>query len=76
MCFGVTAITLNRALEDARIKSNPNDQSEKGCLRTLIYMIRYAFAHNMIEPRWKVKRKYMKKIELNLNLIFCLQRHK
>lgn len=72
MCFGVTAITLDTALADAGIDRNPDDLSEKGCLRTIIYMVRCAFAHNMMEPKWEVRGNYNKSIELNLNNIRLL----
>jgi len=67
VCFGVSAITLDRSLADAGIDRKPDDLSENGSLRTLIYMIRCAFAHNMIEPKWDVHIKYKKSIKLNLN---------
>lgn len=52
--LGATAITLDDSLDEAGIKHDASDSSPRGQLRKLVYMIRCAFAHDMLTPRWCV----------------------
>lgn len=66
VCFGVSAITLDSAYETAGIRPNPDSSDLRGQLRTLIYMVRCAFAHNFADPLWEVRGKFVKIVELVL----------
>ena len=62
--LGFTSIVLNDALQNIGIKCNPSDDSPNGMLRTLVYMIRCAYAHNMMYPKWEIKPKYAYSLEI------------
>ncbi len=66
ICFGVSAIVLDAAFEAAKIKPNPNSRDPKDELRTLVYMVRCAFAHNLAKPCWEARRNFARNIQLNL----------
>lgn len=66
IALGFSAITLESALQDAGLHNNPSDVSPRGQLRTLVYMIRNAFAHDMMIPRWDVKPKYQRVLNVTL----------
>ncbi len=56
--FGFTSIVLDDALQSIGIKCDPSDHTPNGMLRTLVYMIRCAYAHNMMYPKWEVRGNY------------------
>ena len=64
--LGFTAITLDTCFESIGIKSNPKDITPNGQIRSLVYMIRCAFAHDMMHPRWCVKSNYKRKFEISI----------
>ena len=66
ICFGVSAIVLDAAFEAAKIKCNPNSRDSKDELRTLVYMVRCAFAHNPAKPCWEARGNFARNIQLNL----------
>lgn len=63
--LGVCAIALESALQDYGIMNDPRDMSEKGALRSFIYQIRNAFAHDAMLPRWSVKGTYQRVFDLH-----------
>jgi len=65
--LGFSAISLEAALVDAGIRNDPADTSPRGDLRTLIYQIRCAFAHDMMYPKWRVDGRYRRQLNANLN---------
>ena len=73
--LGFTAILLNSCFEEAGTNHDPKDNLFKAEIRSLIYMIRCAFAHDMMSPKWEVRGKYNRilniqfedyKLEINL----------
>lgn len=64
---GACAIVLDRCLTDVGLHSNPSDKSPKGMLRKLVYMIRCAYAHDIMYPKWKVKGLYRQPVEVRLS---------
>ena len=64
--LGATAIILDESLTSAGFKNSCGDTSEQDQLRTLIYMIRCAYAHNMIEPRWEVRGKCLQTLKYRI----------
>jgi hypothetical protein len=65
--IGFFFIALDNSLNDAKISNDPDDVSHDGTLRTLIYMIRSAFAHDMMSPRWEVRGKYRRVLALRMS---------
>lgn len=53
MAFGTSAMVLNAAFDLAGFKNNPRSRDPHDELRTLVYMVRCAFAHNPALPLWK-----------------------
>ena len=66
LSVGFTAIVLNTSLQSVGIKPDPNNRSSEGMLRNLIYMIRCAYAHDMMHPKWKVGSNYPQLLEIQL----------
>lgn len=66
MALGTTAIIIDTVLDHSLGFKDPNDTSETGSTRAIIYMIRCAFAHNMAFPVWSCKTKYQRKYTINL----------
>ncbi len=64
--LGFTSIVLNDALESKRGKCNRSDNSPNGKLQRLVYMIRCAYAHNMMYPKWEIKSTYISPIRIRL----------
>lgn len=64
--LGFTSIILDSSLEKIGIKKYPDNQINDGKIRTLIYMIRCAFAHDMMHPKWEVRGKFAQPLEIQL----------
>jgi len=64
--FGVSAIVLDAAFEAAGISRKPESNAPADLLRTLVFMIRCAFAHNPAMPCWKVQGPYLRTLTLLL----------
>lgn len=67
VCFGVSAIVLDALFEKAEIKPNPDSPKPIDKLRTLVYMVRCAFAHNFAKPCWKAQGSFKREIHLDLD---------
>lgn len=67
IAFGVTAIVLDAALDVAGIQRNPSSNLEADVLRSLVYMVRCAFAHNSAMPSWEVRGAYLRPMSLIVN---------
>jgi hypothetical protein len=65
IAFGAAAITLDRARHEAGHNLPDPIQSEKDQCIALIYQIRCAFAHDIAEPRWKIKDRYRRAYEFD-----------
>jgi hypothetical protein len=57
--IAISAIATDAALESLGPR-DPNDTSELGSARNIIYMIRNAFAHNPFSPKWVCDSRYQK----------------
>jgi len=67
IALGFSAIALESGLQDAGLNNNPTDMSPQGQLRTLVYMIRNAFAHDMMIPCWRVNDRYKRTLDIQLS---------
>ena len=59
--FAISAQGVDHALDDAfgpKPKGAPAKMCDLDATRTVVYMIRCAFAHNPFNPQWKVKAAY------------------
>ena len=65
--LGLSAIALDTVCSEAGIANNPDDLSSKGQLRSFVYMLRCAFAHDLMLPKWEARGKYARVYELELN---------
>lgn len=74
IAFGAAAITLNRTREELNIGlPDPIDDERDQCV-ALIYQIRNAFAHDIVEPTWKIRERYRRVYEFDgvrVNLTDC-----
>src|SRR3989339_823373 len=61
-----TAIVIDTSLQSVGKKHDLKNQSSEGMLRNLIYMIRCAYAHDMMHPKWKVGSNYPQLLEIQL----------
>jgi len=66
IAVGFTSIVLDTSLRSIGKKPDPNDRSSDGMLRSLIYMIRCAYAHDMMYPKWAVRGNYAQTLEIQL----------
>ena len=64
--FGISAIVLDAAFEAAGNKPRPESNVADDLLRTVVYMVRCAFAHNPALPCWEVRGSYQRKLDLIL----------
>ena len=64
--LGLSAVALDTALSDGGIRNDPTDLSERGQLRSFIYMVRCAFAHDLMHPKWEARGQYARTYQLNL----------
>ena len=63
--FGISAIVLNDAFVQAKIDNKPDSNLEDDQIRTFVYMVRCAFAHNFAKPTWQIKKCNQKRYILN-----------
>ncbi len=66
LAFGGSALTLDKAWEIAGICPDPQSADESVKLRTLVHMVRCAYAHGVADPKWEVKGKYHQVLEVDL----------
>ena len=59
-----SAVAMEVALQGAGIPNDPNDRSDRGQVRSLVYMIRSAFAHDLQVPIWNVRGPYAQQMHL------------
>ena len=55
--FGVSAIVLDAAFDVAGLKNQPASRLDADELRTLVRMVRCAFAHNPALPVWEARAR-------------------
>jgi hypothetical protein len=67
ICFGVSAMVLDAAFDVVGLRPQPQSHAPADELRTLVYMIRCAFAHNPAFPRWEVRKYYARRFSLYLD---------
>jgi hypothetical protein len=66
LAFGASALALDKAFETAQIPPDPESDTNVARIRTLIYMVRCAYAHGIAEPRWEVHGKYRRAMSVEL----------
>lgn len=66
LTLGFTTIVLDRALEDAGFERDDSSPAPYRDLRDLVYMIRCAFAHDMMRPRWEARGRFARQFCVHL----------
>ena len=66
IALGFTATAMDRALAQAGVPLNPEDRSNRGQIRTLVYMLRCAYAHDMIHPVWECRGLYRQQLQVRV----------
>jgi hypothetical protein len=66
MAFGTSVLVLDQAFEAFGIIPDPQGSDNVTRLRTLVYMVRCAFAHRIADPRWEVRGKYRQTLSFEL----------
>lgn len=68
IAFGASAMVLEAAFEAAGRTRKPTSRSPEDELRTLVFMVRCAFAHNPALPLWEARgRDYARHLSLPLD---------
>ena len=66
LALGASALTLDKGWEVAGIHPDPLSADERVKLRTLVYMVRCAYAHGIADPKWEVQKNYRQVLEVEL----------
>lgn len=66
LAFGASALALDKAFETAEIPPDPESDNNVARIRTLIYMVRCAYAHGIAEPRWEIRGNYRRAMSVEL----------
>ena len=64
--LGNSALTLDKAWEVAGIAHDPESEDDTVKLRTLVYMVRCAYAHGVADPKWAVQGAFRRVLHVNL----------
>lgn len=66
LAFGGSALVLDKAYEVAGINRDPLSEDGRIKLRTLVYMVRCAYAHGVADPKWEVRGDYRRTMKIEL----------
>ena len=66
LAAGASAFVLDKVWEVAGIAPDPAAEDPSAQLRTVVYMVRCAYAHGIAEPRWEVRGDFRRVFELRL----------
>ena len=64
--LGASALILDKAWEVAGIGPDPQSEDGRVKLRTLVYMVRCAYAHGLADPKWEVRGRFRQVLEVDL----------
>jgi hypothetical protein len=64
--FGASVLVLDQAFEAFGIRADADSADNIIRLRTLVYMVRCAYAHRIADPRWEVRGKYRRPLVVAL----------
>jgi hypothetical protein len=67
LAYGASALALDTGFDVAGMKFNSELRDDAGQLRTLIYMVRCAYAHGITDPHWEVRKKCLNHLDFNLD---------
>lgn len=66
MAFGTSVLVLDQAFQAFGIRPDPEATDNISRLRTLVYMVRCAYAHRIADPRWEVRGKFRRTLVVEL----------
>lgn len=64
--LGTLLITIDEAADEIWGSKNSKAVDDLGKARNILYMLRCAYAHGPVEPKWVIKKVYQEQIQLNL----------
>ena len=67
LAFGASALALDKAYEVAGIILDPDSGVNDLKIRTLVFMIRCAYAHGIAEAKWEVRNKFKRTISIEVH---------
>lgn len=68
MALASTALATDKAMDIVCGAKNPDDTSDLGSARAILYQIRCAFAHDLLVPIWSPKSKYKHTYRVTVNV--------
>jgi hypothetical protein len=68
LAFASTALATDNAMNIVFGARNPDDTSDLGSGRAILYQIRCAFAHDLLVPIWNTKSKYRHTYRVTVNV--------
>ena len=68
MALASTALATDKAMDIVCGAKNPDDTSDLGSARAIVYQIRCAFAHDLLVPIWNPKSKYKHTYRVTVNV--------
>jgi hypothetical protein len=66
LAFGASALALDLAYEVAGVQKDVSSDDNDVRIRTLVFMVRCAYAHGIADPKWEVQGKYRRAISVYL----------
>jgi hypothetical protein len=69
MTLASTALATDKAMDIVCGVKNPDDTSDLGSARAILYQIRCAFAHDLLVPIWSPKSKYKLTYRVTVNVL-------
>lgn len=68
MALASTTLATDKAMDIVCGAKNPDDTSDLGSARAIVYQIRCAFAHDLLVPIWNPKSKYKHAYRVTVNV--------
>ena len=68
MALASTALATDKAMDIVCGAKDPDDTSDLGSARAILYQIRCAFAHDLLVPIWNPKSKYKHTYRVTVNV--------
>jgi hypothetical protein len=67
MAFSTSVLALDQAFDAFGIRPDAEAADNITRLRTLVYMVRCAYAHRIADPRWEVRGKFRRTLVVTLS---------
>ena len=67
LAMGASAIALNSGFDEVKLEPHPASADGITRLRTLVYMVRNAYAHDIASPQWEVRGPFLRELTVDLD---------